>query len=145
MMKIKQLLIAAFVILASVVGFNVFAVAQTSSTQPTPPPASILNVKTSDLPKDSLLETEMLTATMAPGDVSIWHTHQSPVFAYTISGSYVVDFKSGQPSITVPAGKALMEPINQVVRARNPSSTSPAKLVLFQVRKPGTAFLDPSE
>ncbi len=54
-----------------------------------------------------------------------------------------MDFQSGESSITVPAGKAIMEPINAVVRARNLSTEEPASLVLFQVRKPGTAFLDP--
>jgi len=142
-MKFKRLLIVAFLLVATVVGLRVVAVAQTSSTQVTPPPKSILNLRTSELPKGSVLESEMLTATMAPKEVSIWHTHSSPVFAYTISGAYVVDFKSGQPPITIAAGKAIMEPINTVVRARNPSATEPAQLVLFQIRKPGTPFLNP--
>lgn len=142
-MKIKQLLLAVFLVVATLVGFRVVVIAQTPSTPVTPPPTSVLNVKTKEIPQVSLLEAEMLTATIAPKEVSIWHTHASPVFAYTISGSYVVDFQSGEPSITIPAGKAVMEPINVVVRARNPSSTQPAQLVLFQLRKPGTAFLDP--
>ena len=142
-MRIKQYLIVVILAISTFIGFRVVAVAQSSSTQTTPPPASILNVKTSDLPKGTVLESEMLAATLAPKEVSIWHTHRSPVFAYTISGVYVVDFQSGKPSITIPAGKAIMEPINEVVRARNPNSEQPAKLVLFQVRKPGTPFLDP--
>jgi len=142
-MKIKQLLIAALLVIATVVGFRVVTLAQTPPKEVTPPPASILNVQTGDLPKGSMAETEMLTATLAPGETSVWHVHKAPVFAYTISGEYVVDFKSGQPSITIPAGKAVMEPINVVVRARNPSSTQPAKLVLFQVREPGSDFLYP--
>ncbi|WP_298908590.1 hypothetical protein [uncultured Nostoc sp.] len=104
---------------------------------------TVLNVKTKDIPKVPVLESEILTATLAPGEISIWHTYASPVFAYTISGSYSVDFQSGEPSIIVPAGKAIIEPINLVVRARNTSTTEPASLVLFQLRKPGTAFLDP--
>lgn len=142
-MKIKQFLIVMMFVMSTFIGFRVVAVAQSSSTPATPPPLSVLNVKTRDLPKGSVLEGEMLTATIAPKEVSIWHTHKSPVFAYTISGAYVVDFQSGKPSITIPAGKAIMEPINEVVRARNPSSGQPAKLVLFQVREPGTHFLDP--
>lgn len=142
-MRIKQFLMVAIFVVSIFIGFRVVAVAQSSSTQTTPPPSSILNVETSDLPKGSVLESEMLAATMVPKEVSIWHTHRSPVFAYTISGAYVVDFQSGKPSITIPAGKAIMEPINEVVRARNPSSQQPAKLVLFQVREPGTPFLDP--
>ncbi len=142
-MRIKQLLIVAMFVVATLIGFRVVAVAQSTSTQTTPAPSSILNSKTGDLPKGSVSESEMLVATVAPKEVSIWHTHKYPVFAYTISGSYVVDFQSGKPSITIPAGKAIMEPVNEVVRARNPSSKQPAKLVLFQVREPGTPFLDP--
>jgi quercetin dioxygenase-like cupin family protein len=142
-MKVKQAILVVLLVVILGVGYWGISLAQTPAKQVTPEPTRVLSVKTSELPKESVLESEMLTATIAPGDVSIWHTHGSPVFAYTISGEYVVDFKSGQPSISVPAGKAIMEPINTVVRARNPSSTQPATLVLFQLRKPGTAFLDP--
>jgi quercetin dioxygenase-like cupin family protein len=141
-MKVRHLVIAAFLVLIAVIGVRAFAVAQTSPSQ-TPPPTSVLKEETHELPQVSVLESEILTATVAPGDVSEWHTHRAPVFAYTVSGSYVVDFQSGQPSITIPAGKAIAEPINVVIRARNPSSTEPAKLVLFQLREPGTPFLDP--
>ncbi|MEH2071451.1 MAG: cupin domain-containing protein [Nostoc sp.] len=142
-MKVKQVIIVVLVVVVLGVGYWSISLAQPPAKPVAAEPTVVLNVKTSELPKASVLESEMLTATMAPGEASIWHTHGSPVFAYTISGEYVVDFKSGQPSIAVPAGKAIMEPINVAVRARNPSSTEPATLVLFQMRKPGTTFLDP--
>ncbi|MGI8504973.1 MAG: cupin domain-containing protein [Hassallia sp.] len=142
-MKIKQVLPVVLLVVMLVVGYWGISFAQAPAKQFTPEPSVVLNEKVSDLPKAAVLESEMLTATLAPGEVSIWHTHASPVFAYTISGEYIVDFKSGEPSIRIPAGKAIKEPINAVVRARNPSSTVPAQLVLFQIRKPGTAFLDP--
>ncbi|MEI2578685.1 cupin domain-containing protein [Scytonema sp. PRP1] len=142
-MKVKQVLVVVLLVVMLGVGYWGSSFAQAPPKQFTPEPTSVLNIKTSEIPKVSELQSEILTATMAPGEVSIWHTHKAPVFAYTMSGSYVVDFQSGQPSVTVPAGKAIIEPINLVVRARNPSSTEPATLVLFQVRKPGTAFLDP--
>jgi quercetin dioxygenase-like cupin family protein len=142
-MRVKQVIFGLFIVLVLVVGIKQISLAQTPAKQFTPAPTTALNVMTSDIPKVSLLESEILTATLAPGEVSVWHTHASPVFAYTVSGSYAVDFQSGESSITVPAGKAIMEPINAVVRARNLSTEEPASLVLFQVRKPGTAFLDP--
>ncbi|MBW4457501.1 MAG: cupin domain-containing protein [Nostoc indistinguendum CM1-VF10] len=142
-MRVKQVIFGLFLVLVLVVGIKQISLAQTPAKQFTPAPTTALNVRTSDIPKVSLLEGEILTATLAPGEVSVWHTHASPVFAYTVSGSYAVDFQSGESSITVPAGKAIMEPINAVVRARNLSTEEPASLVLFQVRKPGTAFLDP--
>ncbi len=142
-MRVKQVIFGLFIVLVLVVGIKQISLAQTPAKQFTPAPTTALNVMTSDIPKVSLLESEILTATLAPGEVSVWHTHASPVFAYTVSGSYAVDFQSGESSITVPAGKAIMEPINAVVRARNLSTAEPASLVLFQVRKPGTAFLDP--
>ncbi|WP_375511658.1 cupin domain-containing protein [uncultured Nostoc sp.] len=142
-MRVKQVIFGLFLVIAFVVGIREISLAQTPTKHFTPAPTIVLNVKTFDIPKVPVLESEILTATLAPGEVSIWHTHASPVFAYTISGSYSVDFKSGEPSIIVPAGKAIIEPINLVVRARNTSTTEPASLVLFQLRKPGTAFLDP--
>lgn len=141
-MKMKQILIALLLTVIALVGFRAFAVAQTAPNQ-TPPPTTVLKEMVGEVPQVSMLESEILTATVAPGDVSEWHTHRAPVFAYTVRGSYVVDFQSGQPSITIPAGKAIVEPINVVIRARNPSSSEPAELVLFQLREPGTPFLDP--
>lgn len=141
-MKLKQTLIALLLVVIALVGFRAFAGAQTAPNQ-TPPPTSVLMEAVDEVPQVSVLESEILTATVAPGDVSEWHTHRAPVFAYTVSGSYVVDFQSGQPSITIPVGQAIVEPINVVIRARNPSSSEPAELVLFQLREPGTPFLDP--
>lgn len=141
-MKLKQILVALLLVVIALAGVRAFAVAQTAPNQ-TPPPTSVLKEAVDEVPQVSVLESEILTATVAPGDVSEWHTHRAPVFAYTVSGSYVVDFQSGQPSITIPAGQAIVEPINVVIRARNPSVSEPAELVLFQLREPGTPFLDP--
>ncbi|MBP5976121.1 cupin domain-containing protein [Brasilonema sp. CT11] len=141
-MKLKQVLLVILLVVMLGVGYSSISFAQATPNQVTSELTSVLKVKTSELPKVSELEGEILTLTIAPGDIGIWHTHGSPAFAYVISGECIVDSRSGEPSITLPAGKAIMEPINVVGRARNPSLTEPAKLVLFQLRKPGTAFLD---
>jgi quercetin dioxygenase-like cupin family protein len=118
--------------------------AATAASRPyTSPPKTVLDVKTADIPRETPLEGTVLVATIAPGDASLWHTHDAPVFAYTESGSYVVDFGDRRPSINVPAGKAIMEPIHTVIRARNPSQTVTAKIVVFQIRSPSTPFLRP--
>ena len=96
-MRVKQVIFGLFLVIAFVVGIREISLAQTPTKDFTPAPTIVLNVKTKDIPKVQVLESEILTATLAPGEVSIWHTHASPVFAYTISGSYSVDFKSGEP------------------------------------------------
>jgi quercetin dioxygenase-like cupin family protein len=136
-MKIQNILLGIAAV--AVVGASAIAAPRPF----TPPPTTVLDVKTGDIPCQAQLEANVLVATIAPSDASVWHTHDAPVFAYTESGSYAVDFGDGRPSINVPAGKAIMEPVHTVLRARNPSSTVPAKVVLFQLRGPNTPFLRP--
>jgi quercetin dioxygenase-like cupin family protein len=136
-MKIQKILLS--IVAIAVIG----ATASAASRQYTSPPTTVLNLKTGDIPRETPLEATVLVATIAPGNATVWHAHDAPVFAYTESGSYDVDFGDGRPSKSVPAGKAIMEPTHTVIRARNPSPTLPAKIVLFQLRSPSTPFLRP--
>jgi quercetin dioxygenase-like cupin family protein len=142
-MKVKQVLLVVLLVVMLGVGYSSISFAQATPNQLTSESTTVLKVKTSELPKVPELEGQILTLTIAPGEIGIWHTHPSPVFVYTISGEWIADFQSEQPSITVPAGKAIMEPANVVGRIRNASLTEPAKLVVFQLIKPGTALLYP--
>lgn len=118
------------------------APAQAPAREATPPKV-VLDAVSTAMPRSARQQGHILTATMAPGDSSLWHTHAYPVWAYTSSGDYLVEFQDGRPPISVPAGQAILEPVHAVIRARN-AGREPAVLVLFQVTTPGTPFLRPA-
>jgi quercetin dioxygenase-like cupin family protein len=101
------------------------------------PPA--LKQVTTEYPKADKLETRVMTATLAPGSTSPWHTHASPVAVYVVEGTFTLEF-DGRDAIAKKAGEALLEPINVKVRAAN-RSDAPVKVVIFQVSEPQQPFM----
>jgi len=101
------------------------------------PPA--LKQVTTEYPKADKLETRVMTATLAPGSTSPWHTHASPVAVYVVEGTFTLEF-DGRDAIAKNAGEALLEPINVKVRAAN-RSDAPVKVVIFQVSEPQQPFM----
>ncbi|HLI96469.1 MAG TPA: cupin domain-containing protein, partial [Candidatus Baltobacteraceae bacterium] len=81
---------------------------------------------------------------LAPGAITIWHTHPFPPFVYIVSGSGTWEFKNGRPSEVRSTGQAIEEPANVVTRIVN-GGKSPLNLVIFQVSKPGTPVLVPAK
>ena len=115
------------------------ASAQEGAARPNPP---VLKELTTEFPKDAQLEARVLTATLAPGATSPWHTHATPVVVYVLEGTFTLEFKDREP-IQRRAGEALLEPINVVLRAANNSQTEPTKVVIFQASPPNVPFLHP--
>jgi quercetin dioxygenase-like cupin family protein len=104
--------------------------------RPEPP---VLKQITTEYPKADKLETRVMTATLAPGSTSPWHTHASPVAVYVIDGTFTLEF-DGRDAIAKKAGEALLEPVNVKVRAAN-RSDAPVKVVIFQVSEPQQPFM----
>jgi quercetin dioxygenase-like cupin family protein len=104
--------------------------------RPEPP---VLKQTTSEYPKGDKLEARIMTATLAPGSTSPWHTHASPVAVYVMEGTFTLEFDGREP-IAKKAGEALLEPINVKVRAAN-RGDAPAKVVIFQVSEPEQPFM----
>jgi quercetin dioxygenase-like cupin family protein len=103
------------------------------------PDAPALKQVTTEYPKGDKLEARVMTATLAPGSTSPWHTHGSPVAVYVVEGTFTLEF-DGRDAISKQAGEALLEPINVKVRAAN-RSNGPAKVVIFQVSEPEQPFM----
>jgi quercetin dioxygenase-like cupin family protein len=103
------------------------------------PDAPALKQITTEYPKGDKLEARVMTATLAPGSTSPWHTHGSPVAVYVMEGTFTLEF-DGREAISKQAGEALLEPINVKVRAAN-RSNAPAKVVIFQVSEPEQPFM----
>lgn len=134
--SIATLLAVAAAAIAAKAGDNA-----TPAVAKTPVPA-VLDVTTGDLPKTPSVAVEVRTGAIAPGGSTIWHTHPSPTFNYVESGTGTWEFRGGSPQ-TRSDGQAIEEPANVVTRIVN-HGTTPLRLVIFQVSKPGDPVLVPA-
>jgi quercetin dioxygenase-like cupin family protein len=89
----------------------------------------------SDVPgREVLIETVVL----APGEVVPAHRHNADVFAYVLEGSIITRVEGGE-SQAVHAGEVFSEsPTDLHLGSRNASTTEPATLLVFFVKKMGT-------
>jgi quercetin dioxygenase-like cupin family protein len=92
---------------------------------------------TKDLPdvpgKEGLIERVVLS----PGEIVPPHRHNADVFAYVLEGSIITQLMGGKPR-TVHAGEVFYEsPTDVHVESRNASTTQPATLLVFFVKKTG--------
>jgi quercetin dioxygenase-like cupin family protein len=88
----------------------------------------------SDVPgREALIETVVL----APGQVVPPHRHHADVFAYVLAGSIITRVESGE-SQTLHAGEIFYEsPTDLHLGSRNASTTDPATLLVFFLKKIG--------
>jgi quercetin dioxygenase-like cupin family protein len=89
-----------------------------------------------DVPgREVLVETVIL----APGEVAAAHRHNADVFAYVLEGSIITQVEGGE-SQTVHAGGIFYEsPTDLHLGSRNASTTEPATLLVFFVKKMGAS------
>lgn len=94
----------------------------------------LLTKELPDVPgKEGLIEKVVLS----PGEVVPPHRHNADVFAYVLEGSIVTQLKGGKPR-TVHAGEVFYEsPTDIHIESRNASTTQPATLLVFFVKKTG--------
>ena len=94
------------------------------------------------MPRGERQEVRVLTATIKPGDKTLFHTHRFPVTVYMLEGAFTLEME-GKPPVTIKAGQAMVEPPNVKMTGHNRSATDPIRLVIFYVSDPDTPFLDP--
>ena len=105
-------------------------------------PNLLLKQAVEGMPKGDKQEISILTATLKPGDKTVFHTHRFPVSVYILEGAFTLEMEDRQP-VTVKAGESMVEPPNVKMTGYNKSATEPMKVVIFYVADPGTPFLDP--
>lgn len=105
-------------------------------------PNLVLKETVEGLPKLDKVEISVLTATIAPGAKTPFHTHRHPVSVYILQGAFTLEMEGRQP-VTLKAGQAMVEPPNVKMTGYNRSATEETKVVVFYVAEPGTPFLDP--
>ena len=106
------------------------------------PDAPVLRETVTGMPKGERQEIRILTATLKPGDKTVFHTHRFPVTVYILEGAFTLEME-GRPPVTVKAGEAMVEPPNVKMTGYNRSATENMRVVIFYVSDPDTPFLDP--
>ena len=95
---------------------------------------SLMTRALTDMPgREDLVETVVL----APSEVAAAHRHNADVFAYVLEGSIITQVEGGE-SQTIHAGGVFYEsPTDVHLVSRNASTTEPATLLVFFVKKMG--------
>jgi quercetin dioxygenase-like cupin family protein len=122
---------------AAAIGLSGPAVAQQEPARPN----LLLREIVQGLPRGERQEVRVLTATIQPGQATVFHTHRFPVTVYILEGAFTLDMEGREP-VTVRAGEAMVEPPNVRMTGYNRGS-GPMRVVIFYVSDPDTPFLDP--
>ncbi len=88
----------------------------------------------------------VLTVDLAPGGYTDPHRHPGPLFAYVLEGSVQseVDPDQKDPQ-TYSKGQMWYEPPMHLHRvSRNPSSTEPARILVYMITEPGKPTILPA-
>jgi quercetin dioxygenase-like cupin family protein len=119
--------------------FSVHAMAQ---EQGIARPILLLQEIVSGMPQGERQEVRVLTATLKPGDKTVFHTHRFSVIIYVLEGAFTLEMEGREP-ITVKAGETMVEPPNVKMTGYNRSSTDPLRGLMIYVSDPDRPFLDP--
>ncbi len=105
-------------------------------------PELLLKEIVAGMPMGEKQEVRVLTASLKPGDKTVFHTHRFPVTVFILEGAFTLELEGRSP-IMVKAGQAFVEPPGVRMTGYNRNSTEPLRLVIFYVSDPDTPFLDP--
>src|SRR3954471_8867328 len=105
-------------------------------------PELLLREVVQGMPRGDKQEVRILTANLAPGDATPFHTHRNPVAVYVLEGPFTLELE-GRAPLVVRAGQAMVEPPNVKMTGYNRSTTEALRVVIFYVSDPDTPFLDP--
>ncbi len=89
-------------------------------------------------------EGTVFSAHLAPGWVGERHYHTGDVFVYILKGSFGVDV-DGEGRKTFGPGEVYHEAVNEVMQARNLSTSDPTELLIFQVGDKGEPLMIKAE
>ncbi len=118
-----------------------FAGAPAVAQQPARPDM-VLREAVSGMPRGERQEVQVLTATIPPGQATVFHTHRFPVTVYMLEGAFTLEMEGHAP-VTIRAGQSMVEPPGVRMTGYNRGETEVVRLVIFYVTDPGMPFLDP--
>jgi quercetin dioxygenase-like cupin family protein len=119
------------------ISFATPVLAQQGMAKPNP----VLTEIVTGMPKGDSQEIKVLTASFAPGDKTVFHTHRYPVTVYVLEGAFTLELE-GRAPIVVRAGESLVEPPDVRMTGYNRSASEKLRVVIFYVSDPGVPFLD---
>jgi len=105
-------------------------------------PQMVLREVVQGMPRGDRQELRVFTASLRPGDKTVFHTHRFPVAVYVLEGAFTLEIE-GRPPVTVKAGQAMVEPPHVKMTGYNRSAAEPSRVVVFYASDPDTPFLDP--
>jgi len=129
------------IVRASILAALAMLAAGPAAAQPARPEL-VLREAVDGMPRGERQEVQVLTATIAPGQATVFHTHRFPVTVYILQGAFTLEME-GRPPVTVSAGQAMVEPPGVRMTGYNRSAAEPARVVIFYATDPGGPFLDP--
>ena len=89
-------------------------------------------------------EANILLVEMAPGATSGKHYHPADTFVYVLGGSITFEGDGMSPH-TAKAGEVFHEAPKMVHDAKNPSTTEPVKILVFQLTEKGQPVTVPAQ
>lgn len=115
-----------------------------ASAQPAPAearPTLLLRETVTGMPRGERQEIQVLTATIAPGQATVFHTHAFPVTIHVLEGTFTLEME-GRATAIVRAGESLIEPPHVRMTGYN-RGVGPMRVLIVFVADPGTPFLHP--
>ncbi len=127
---------------AAVAGLLLLSPGAAAADQALAKPDLLLRESVAGMPQGAAQEITVLTATLQPGQQTVFHSHRFPVTIYILEGAFTLEM-AGRAAVTVSAGQSMVEPPGVQMTGYNLSADTPMRVVIFYVAEPGTPFLDP--
>lgn len=115
-----------------------------AAAQPAPAearPTLLLRETVTGMPRGERQEIQVLTATIVPGQATVFHTHAFPVTIHVLEGTFTLEME-GRPTAVVQAEQSFVEPPNVRMTGYN-RGAGPMRVLIVYVADPGTPFLHP--
>ena len=105
----------------------------------------VVKAKTKTLLKTALhgvpgKKVTIFRAKFPAGYVGGRHSHSGPIFVYVLKGSFTIE-EQGKGKKTFQAGQLYVEPIGQIMQAKNLSAKEPIEVLVFQVSGEGEPLM----
>lgn len=131
-------LLLNFVVVVIVFALPVEATAQTAAPQ-----SSRKTLMAKDLPDFPGKEATVYIVEYPPGTNNSPHRHNGHVFLHILEGQLNAQVKGGELTVLNPGDTYYESPTDIHVISRNPSSTTPAKAMVFLIHEKGAALSTP--
>ena len=132
-----------FALLLNLVVVVVVSLPVTVTAQTAAPQSSRKTLMAKDLPDFPGKEAMVYIVEYPPGTNNSPHRHNGHVFLHILEGQLNAQVKGGELTVLNPGDTYYESPTDIHVISRNPSSTTPAKAMVFLIHEKGAALSVP--